>query len=95
MASISSNLDKAFPNNMNHGKPLISVLLLNKPLILRQIRPMATILTEKSAGNQSETVKAVRKWLDDNDGWLLILDNADDLLVVREFIPVGGKVTSC
>jgi len=30
-ASISSNLDKAFPFNTNHGKPLISVLLLNKP----------------------------------------------------------------
>src|SRR6266545_5815019 len=30
-ASISSNLDKAFPFNTNHGKSLISVLLLNKP----------------------------------------------------------------
>src|SRR5262249_36151163 len=48
-------------------------------------------LPEKNAENQGETVKAVRKWLDDNDGWLLILDNADDLAVVREFIPVGGK----
>ena len=36
-------------------------------------------------------MKAVRKWLNDNDGWLLILDNADDLVVVREFIPVGEK----
>jgi tetratricopeptide (TPR) repeat protein len=48
-------------------------------------------LPEKNAGNQGETVKAVRKWLDDNDGWLLILDNADDLALVRDFIPVGGK----
>ena len=30
-ASISSNLDKAFPFNPNHEKPLLSVLLLNKP----------------------------------------------------------------
>src|SRR6266545_428984 len=34
-ASISSNLDKAFPFNTNHGKPLISVLLLNKPQLRR------------------------------------------------------------
>src|SRR6266540_5827749 len=34
-ASISSNLDKAFPFNTNHGKPLISVLLLNKPHVRR------------------------------------------------------------
>jgi hypothetical protein len=33
-ASISSNLDKAFPFSTNHGKPLISVFLLNKPLVL-------------------------------------------------------------
>jgi len=36
-ASISSNLDKAFPFNPNHEKPLISVLLLNKPLYGRPL----------------------------------------------------------
>jgi len=31
IASINSNLDRAFPFNTNPGKPLISVFLLNKP----------------------------------------------------------------
>src|SRR6266508_3098814 len=41
-ASISSNLDKAFPFNTNHGKPLNSVLLLNKPKS-RQLPPNQTM----------------------------------------------------
>jgi hypothetical protein len=37
-ASISSKLDKAFPFNTNPGKPLISVLLLNKPIFVEMMR---------------------------------------------------------
>jgi hypothetical protein len=44
-------------------------------------------LPEKNAQDQSEAVGAVKRWLENNDGWLLILDNADDLVMAREFIP--------
>src|SRR5262245_241521 len=44
-------------------------------------------LCKKDAEDQGLAVGAVKYWLESNDGWLLILDNADDLAVVREFIP--------
>jgi tetratricopeptide (TPR) repeat protein len=44
-------------------------------------------LPEKEAQDQSEAVNAVKRWFGNNDGWLLILDNADELVMAREFIP--------
>ena len=32
-------------------------------------------------------MQAVKRWLQDNNGWLLILDNADEPAIVREFLP--------
>jgi tetratricopeptide (TPR) repeat protein len=46
-------------------------------------------LPEAGAQDQSVTVAAVRRWLRENTGWLLILDNADDLGVVRRILPDG------
>src|SRR6185312_3606973 len=34
-------------------------------------------------------MNAVRRWMDMNEGWLLILDNADDLDLLTDFLPVG------
>ena len=44
-------------------------------------------LPEKNAQDQSETVAAVKRWLATNSGWLLILDNADELEMAGEFLP--------
>ena len=44
-------------------------------------------LPEKDAQDQTLTVKAVKHWLQTHREWLLILDNADDLTVIREFLP--------
>jgi len=44
-------------------------------------------LNRKDAEDQSLAVGEVKNWLESNEGWLLILDNADDLAVAREFIP--------
>ena len=44
-------------------------------------------LPEKNAQDQNEIVNAMKRWLANNSGWLLILDNADDLKMAREFIP--------
>jgi hypothetical protein len=48
-------------------------------------------LPEKNAVNRREAVVAVRGWMEENEGWLLILDGANDLQMVREFIPAGGR----
>lgn len=44
-------------------------------------------LPEKNAQDQSQAVGAVKRWLENHDGWLLILDNADEISLAREFLP--------
>jgi tetratricopeptide (TPR) repeat protein len=44
-------------------------------------------LPAKNAQDQYEAVGAVKRWFENSDGWLLILDDADDLLMVRDFMP--------
>jgi tetratricopeptide (TPR) repeat protein len=44
-------------------------------------------LPEAATQDQTVAVNAVKGWLSSNQRWLLILDNADDLKMVREFIP--------
>jgi tetratricopeptide (TPR) repeat protein len=44
-------------------------------------------LPEASAQDQAVTTAAVRQWLQDNTGWLLILDNADDIALGRQALP--------
>lgn len=52
---------------------------------------IAGLLKLPAAGTQNQmlTVEAVKDWLNVHKGWLLILDNADDLGMAREFIPTG------
>jgi Cdc6-like AAA superfamily ATPase len=47
-------------------------------------------LPEKDSTDQTKIVKAVKRWLEHNPGWLLIFDNAQDLREVRDYIPQGG-----
>jgi tetratricopeptide (TPR) repeat protein len=48
-------------------------------------------LPEKNAQDQKHIVNAVKHWLHFNPNWLLILDNAEDFAMIREFLPaVGG-----
>ena len=51
-------------------------------------------LPEKDAKELQQTVVAVQAWLRTHAGWLLILDNADDLALARDFLPpsYGGQV---
>ncbi|MDQ2715766.1 MAG: tetratricopeptide repeat protein, partial [Chloroflexota bacterium] len=44
-------------------------------------------LPEQEAQNQDIIVAAVTRWLATHKGWLLILDNADDLTIVRDTLP--------
>jgi tetratricopeptide (TPR) repeat protein len=46
-------------------------------------------MPESKDRDQTLAVDAVKRWLNSHEDWLLILDNADDLGTVREFIPPG------
>src|SRR5712692_7966993 len=51
-------------------------------------------LPEQEVQEQAITVQAVKAWLQTHSGWLLILDNADDLALVPAFLPpaLGGHL---
>lgn len=48
-------------------------------------------LAESGEEEPYRAVEAVKQWLKDHTHWLLILDNADDLAAVREFLPTLGR----
>jgi tetratricopeptide (TPR) repeat protein len=48
-------------------------------------------LPEKQEQDQRKIVEAVKRWFQEHTDWLLILDNADDIAMVRGFNPVGSK----
>jgi tetratricopeptide (TPR) repeat protein len=57
---------------------------------------LATLLhlPERNAKEQDITVRAVKTWLQTHRDWLLILDNADDLNLLPDFLPpvLGGHL---
>ena len=48
-------------------------------------------LPQQQEQEQRLIVEAVKRWFQDNTGWLAIFDNADDLAMVQGFLPSGGK----
>ncbi len=48
-------------------------------------------LPERDLADQGVVVAAVKRWLASNKGWLLILDNADDLELAADFIPLASS----
>ncbi len=48
-------------------------------------------LPEKDEKDQALAVAGVKRWLEANGGWLLIVDNASDLAAVHGFIPPAAK----
>jgi len=48
-------------------------------------------LPQKDEKDQLIAVETVKEWLKTHDHWLLILDNADELTVVRDFLPTTGQ----
>ena len=47
-------------------------------------------LREKDATEQRVIVEAVKDWLQQHQGWLLVFDNAEDMKSVRPYIPRGN-----
>ena len=48
-------------------------------------------LPVKDLADQALIVGAVKRWLEQNEGWLLVFDNADPPAVVRQFLPSQRK----
>jgi len=48
-------------------------------------------LPEKDSQDQRITVEAVRRWLEENDGWLLVFDNAQEFKDLENFLPRAGS----
>jgi hypothetical protein len=48
-------------------------------------------LPESQAKEQEVAIAAVKRWLESESSWLLILDNAVDVALAGEFIPAGRK----
>jgi len=48
-------------------------------------------LPEMDGQDQQQIVAAVKRWLATHEGWLLIMDNADDLPLAQEFLPTSHK----
>ena len=48
-------------------------------------------LVKKEEYRQDEAIKAAKRWLQKQTGWLLILDNIEDFQLVREVLPVGSS----
>src|SRR5258708_11059694 len=48
-------------------------------------------LPQQDAQDQQLTLAAVKRWLETHTEWLLSLDNADDLELVRTFLPGGNS----
>ncbi len=48
-------------------------------------------LPERNVQEQNLVVAAVKRWLDANSDWLLILDNADEPKLIEEFLPTNHK----
>ncbi len=46
-------------------------------------------LPDKEEQEQWRVVNSVKRWLQEHSGWLLILDNADDLTVMADMLPRG------
>ena len=48
-------------------------------------------LPQQEERDQLKIVQAVKHWLKSHTRWLLLLDNADDLVLVRDFLPPAGR----
>jgi tetratricopeptide (TPR) repeat protein len=48
-------------------------------------------LPERHAQDYQMILRGVKRWLQDHQGWLLIFDNADNLAILRDFLPQQAK----
>ncbi len=52
---------------------------------------LAALLHVPEQPDQARMIAAVKAWFAAHDGWLVIFDNADDLALVEDYLPPGGR----
>ena len=65
----------------------------SRELLLADFMSIAHLLhlTQSEQQEQIQVVDTIKQWLRDHTDWLLIFDNVDDPVTIREFIPRFGK----
>ncbi len=65
----------------------------NRETLIADLSAIASLLdlSQREQGDQRVVIEAVLRWFQHNRGWLLILDNADDLTLIEEFVPRTGQ----
>jgi len=58
---------------------------------ITQMLHLSTASLNESHYNQQQLLSLVKDWFIHHTNWLLIFDSADNLLLIQEFLPVGGK----
>jgi tetratricopeptide (TPR) repeat protein len=70
-------------------KALLWAVAESRESLISDFVALASVLDlpERNVQDQTIVVRAVKRWLETNADWLLILDNADDPKIVEEFLP--------
>jgi hypothetical protein len=65
----------------------------SRETLISDLASIATLLDlpESKAKEQEVALGAVKRWLENSREWLLVLDNADELRMVRDFLPGDAK----
>ncbi len=76
-----------------HYQAVLWARAASRDTLIADFVSMASLLhlPEQADQDQLRVVEALKRWLTQHTGWLLILDNADDLSMVAEFLPAGGE----
>jgi hypothetical protein len=69
-----------------YGDEYESVLWMNCEALISNFISLADKLN-LPMGSEKDQAGAVRDWLESHSGWLLVMDNANDLSLAREYIP--------
>lgn len=74
--------------NREHYKAIFWINASARNAISADFVAIATLLGLPGQQEQDIVVRAVKNWLTNHTGWLLILDNVDNLEMVANFLPV-------
>lgn len=87
-----SAVEYAYRSRERHGA-VFWVRAASRETLIADYLAMAELLhlVGRQGQDQMLMVAMVKGWLTHHDGWLLILDNADDLALLSDFLPAGGK----